>query len=33
MGSRGLGALQEILLGSVTQKLIQLARTPVLVAR
>lgn len=33
MGSRGLGDLQGILVGSVTHKLIQLAKTPVLVAR
>jgi nucleotide-binding universal stress UspA family protein len=33
MGSRGLGDLQGILLGSVTHKVIQLAQTPVLVAR
>lgn len=33
MGSRGLGDLQGILLGSVTHKVIQLAETPVLVAR
>jgi nucleotide-binding universal stress UspA family protein len=33
MGSRGLSDLQGILLGSVAHKVIQLAETPVLVAR
>jgi nucleotide-binding universal stress UspA family protein len=33
LGPRGLGALKELLLGSVTEKVLQLAKKPVLVAR
>jgi nucleotide-binding universal stress UspA family protein len=33
VGPRGLGPLKGLLLGSVSEKVLQLAKTPVLVAR